>query len=61
MAEKEIEEYVVLANSNPMQLTHKVNEKIHSGWQPLSGVSVSASISEGNSLVSYAQAMVKYK
>lgn len=61
MDAKEINEYVVIANSNPMQLTHKVNEKIQSGWQPLSGVTVSASISDGNSLVSYAQAMVKYK
>ena len=61
MSERNITEYLVLANSNPVQLTAKVNEKIQDGWQPLNGVSVSASISDGNSLVSYSQALVKYQ
>ena len=61
MATKEITEYLLLTNGNPMQLTAKVNEKIEQGWVPLSGVAVGTALSESNTLVSYAQAMVKYK
>lgn len=61
MPTKEITDYLVLCNANPMQLSTKVNEKIQEGWVPLAGVSVGTALSEGNTLVSYAQAVVKYK
>ena len=61
MSSKEITDYMVISNANPMQLSAKVNEKIQEGWVPLSGVSVGTALSESNTLVSYAQAIVKYK
>ncbi len=61
MPSKIIIDYLVLANANPLQLSERVNEKIEEGWTPLSGVSVGTSLSAGNTLVSYAQAIVKYK
>ncbi len=61
MATKQIDEYLLLTNSNPMQLTAKVNEKIQDGWLPLYGVSVGLAMDQGNSLTSYAQALIKYK
>lgn len=61
MPAKEITDYLLLTNGNPMQLTAKVNEKIQEGWVPLSGVAVGTALSERNTLVSYAQAIVKYK
>ena len=61
MPSKQITDYLVISNANPMQLSIKVNEKIQEGWVPLAGVSVGAALSESNTLVSYAQAVVKYK
>ncbi len=61
MANKQIDEYVLITNSNPMQLSVKVNEKIQEGWIPLYGVAVGTAMDQGNSLTSYAQAMIKYK
>ena len=61
MPSKKITEYILVTNSNPLQVSNKVNECIEQGWVPLAGVSVGAAMSDGNSLVSYAQAMVKYK
>ena len=61
MTTKQISEYILLTNSNPMQLTTKVNEKIQDGWLPLYGVAVGTAMDQGNSLTSFAQAMIKYK
>ena len=61
MAAKQISEYVLITNSNPMQLSIKVNEKIKTGWIPLYGVSAATAMDQGNNLTTYAQAMIKYK
>ena len=61
MTTKQISEYLVLTNSNPIQLSAKVNEKIEDGWVPLYGVAVGTAMDQGNSLTTYAQAMIKYK
>lgn len=61
MSTRQIEEYILLTNSNPMQLSAKVNDKIQDGWLPLYGIAVGTAMDQGNSLTSYAQAMIKYK
>lgn len=61
MATQQISEYLLLTNSNPMQLSMKVNEKIQEGWLPFNGVAVGLALDAGNSLTSYAQALVKYQ
>jgi len=61
MPTQQISEYLLLTNSNPMQLSMKVNEKIQEGWLPFNGVSVGLALDAGNSLTSYAQALVKYQ
>jgi len=61
MTTKQISEYLVLTNSNPIQLSARVNEKIEDGWVPLYGVAVGTAMDQGNSLTTYAQAMIKYK
>ena len=61
MATKQIDEYILLTNSNPMQLSAKVNERLQDGWVPLYGAAVGTAMDQGNSLTTYAQAMIKYK
>lgn len=61
MTTKQINEYLVLTNSNPIQLSARVNEKIADGWVPLYGVAVGTAMDQGNSLTTYAQALIKYK
>lgn len=60
MADRTISEYLALANSNPLELSKKVNEKISEGWQPFYGVVLSVALSERQHSASYVQAMVKY-
>lgn len=60
MADKTITEYLALANSNPLELSKKINEKIAEGWQPFHGVVLSVALSERQHSASYVQALVKY-
>ncbi|MDX1518750.1 MAG: DUF1737 domain-containing protein [Gammaproteobacteria bacterium] len=60
MSDRQIKEYTLLTNSNPMQLSIKVNEKIEKGWSPYFGVAVGIAMDQGNNLTTYAQALVKY-
>lgn len=56
----QISEYLLLTNSNPMQLSARVNERIQEGWVPFNGVAVGTAMDAGNNLTTYAQALVKY-
>ncbi|MCG8325919.1 MAG: DUF1737 domain-containing protein [Thiotrichales bacterium] len=60
MATRQIKEYILVTNSNPMQLSVKINEKIADGWIPYYGAAVGTAMDQGNSLTTYAQAMIRY-
>ena len=60
MADRMITEYLTVANSNPLELSKKVNAMIAEGWQPFHGVVFGVALSERQHSASYAQTMVKY-
>ena len=58
--EHHITEYRILTGKEPRELSTKVENAIHNGWQPFGSLTVSNSAEElGVTAVIYAQAVIK--